>query len=161
MSELLLKGATMTNKHCDQCSDPLFRYNGQTFCPSCQAEGDVQADSQSQTGADANAEPTPEDTTQTGSHTESTQSRAESRHEPTADSHERVETQPAQDRSTASPVDQSAVEGASSTNQPSTTDTQGVATARQSLERTLTRFARRAEETEDPRRARELLAAAR
>jgi len=163
MSELLLKGATMTNKHCNQCSDPLFRYNGQTFCPSCQAEGDAQADSSSQTDAHADAEATPEDTTQTDPHTdaESTQPRAESRHEPTADSHERVETQPAQDRSTASPVDQSAVEGASSTNQPSTTDTQGVATARQSLERTLTRFARRAEETEDPRRARELVAAAR
>src|SRR6056297_2620745 len=38
MSELLLKGATMTNKHCDRCGDPLFRYNGQTFCSTCQAE---------------------------------------------------------------------------------------------------------------------------
>ncbi len=38
MSELLLKGATMTNKHCDNCGDPLFRYEGQVFCPTCQAE---------------------------------------------------------------------------------------------------------------------------
>ena len=163
MSELLLKGATMTNKHCSQCSDPLFRYNGQTFCPSCQAEGDAQADSSSQTDADADAESTPENTTQTDPHTDadSTQPRAESPNEPTADPRERVETQSTTARSTASPVDQSAVEGASSTNQPSTTDNTGLATARQSLERTLTRFARRAEETEDPRRARELLAAAR
>ena len=36
MSELLLKGATMTNKHCDQCGDPIFRYQGQEFCPTCQ-----------------------------------------------------------------------------------------------------------------------------
>jgi uncharacterized Zn finger protein (UPF0148 family) len=35
MSELLLKGATMTNRHCDQCGDPLFRHEGREFCPSC------------------------------------------------------------------------------------------------------------------------------
>ncbi|WP_255192945.1 Sjogren's syndrome/scleroderma autoantigen 1 family protein [Natronobeatus ordinarius] len=35
MSDLLLKGATMTNTHCDTCADPLFRQNGVTFCPSC------------------------------------------------------------------------------------------------------------------------------
>ncbi|WP_435360092.1 Sjogren's syndrome/scleroderma autoantigen 1 family protein [Haloarchaeobius sp. DFWS5] len=39
MSELLLQGATMTNKHCDTCGDPIFRYDGQAFCPSCQAAG--------------------------------------------------------------------------------------------------------------------------
>ncbi|MFC6725176.1 Sjogren's syndrome/scleroderma autoantigen 1 family protein, partial [Halobium palmae] len=36
MSELLLKGATMTNRHCDACGDPIFRYQGQAFCPTCQ-----------------------------------------------------------------------------------------------------------------------------
>lgn len=36
MSELLLKGATMTNIHCDVCGDPLFRSDGQEFCPTCQ-----------------------------------------------------------------------------------------------------------------------------
>jgi len=35
MSELLLKGATMTNSHCGNCGDPIFRYDGQEFCPSC------------------------------------------------------------------------------------------------------------------------------
>ena len=39
MSELLLKGATMTNKHCDVCGDPLFRYEGQEFCPTCSQTG--------------------------------------------------------------------------------------------------------------------------
>ncbi|CQR49165.1 MULTISPECIES: Sjogren's syndrome/scleroderma autoantigen 1 family protein [Haloferax] len=43
MSELLLKGATMTNKHCDNCGDPLFRYEGQVFCPTCQAGGGAAA----------------------------------------------------------------------------------------------------------------------
>jgi uncharacterized Zn finger protein (UPF0148 family) len=35
MSDLLLKGATMTNHHCDACGDPIFRYDGQEFCPTC------------------------------------------------------------------------------------------------------------------------------
>ena len=35
MSDLLLKGATMTNSHCGACGDPFFRQNGTTFCPSC------------------------------------------------------------------------------------------------------------------------------
>jgi len=42
MSELLLQGATMTNDHCDNCGDPLFRQNGQTFCPTC-ADGGAEA----------------------------------------------------------------------------------------------------------------------
>ena len=36
MSELLLKGATMTNSHCGECGSPIFQYEEQTFCPSCQ-----------------------------------------------------------------------------------------------------------------------------
>lgn len=36
MSELLLQGATMTNAHCSTCSDPIFRYDGQEFCPTCE-----------------------------------------------------------------------------------------------------------------------------
>ncbi|WP_115864799.1 Sjogren's syndrome/scleroderma autoantigen 1 family protein [Halorussus litoreus] len=40
MSELLLQGATMTGKHCNQCSDPIFRYDGQEFCPNCQREAE-------------------------------------------------------------------------------------------------------------------------
>jgi uncharacterized Zn finger protein (UPF0148 family) len=38
MSELLLKGATMTNSHCGTCGDPIFRYDGQEFCPTCQTQ---------------------------------------------------------------------------------------------------------------------------
>lgn len=38
MSELLLQGATMTGKHCGACGDPIFRYDGQEFCPTCQRE---------------------------------------------------------------------------------------------------------------------------
>ena len=38
LSELLLKGATMTDKHCNNCGDPIFRHEGREFCPSCQRE---------------------------------------------------------------------------------------------------------------------------
>ncbi|WP_254542945.1 Sjogren's syndrome/scleroderma autoantigen 1 family protein [Halomarina pelagica] len=43
MSELLLKGATMTNKHCDACGDPIFRWQDEEFCPTCTAEGQERA----------------------------------------------------------------------------------------------------------------------
>lgn len=39
MSELLLKGATMTNRHCEDCGDPIFSHNGQEFCPTCSQSG--------------------------------------------------------------------------------------------------------------------------
>ncbi|WP_262179165.1 Sjogren's syndrome/scleroderma autoantigen 1 family protein [Haloarcula laminariae] len=51
MSELLLKGATMTNAHCTDCGDPIFRYDGQEFCPTCQKP--VARD---QSGADADGD---------------------------------------------------------------------------------------------------------
>ncbi|SEQ80205.1 Sjogren's syndrome/scleroderma autoantigen 1 family protein [Natrinema salaciae] len=41
MSDLLLKGATMTNAHCGTCGDPLFQQNGTTFCPSCHGNPDA------------------------------------------------------------------------------------------------------------------------
>jgi len=40
MSELLLQGATMTGKHCNQCGDPIFRYDGQEFCPTCRQQAE-------------------------------------------------------------------------------------------------------------------------
>lgn len=38
MSELLLQGATMTNRHCPDCHSPVFRYEGRQFCPTCEKE---------------------------------------------------------------------------------------------------------------------------
>jgi uncharacterized Zn finger protein (UPF0148 family) len=38
MSELLLQGATMTNRHCPACQSPVFRYDGRSFCPTCERE---------------------------------------------------------------------------------------------------------------------------
>lgn len=53
MSDLLLQGATMTNRHCERCHSPVFRYEGQAFCPTCQRT--VEADAESASNADADA----------------------------------------------------------------------------------------------------------
>ena len=53
MSELLLQGATMTNNHCADCGDPIFRYDGQEFCPTCERpvdSGGAEADDGSDDG---------------------------------------------------------------------------------------------------------------
>jgi uncharacterized Zn finger protein (UPF0148 family) len=54
MSELLLKGATMTNKHHD-CGSPVFRWNGEEFCPSC--EGPAGADAAGADAGESEADP--------------------------------------------------------------------------------------------------------
>ncbi len=51
MSELLLKGATMTNRHCDECGDPIFRHDGQEFCPTCGRQGSGGGQSSSAEGS--------------------------------------------------------------------------------------------------------------
>jgi len=59
MSELLLQGATMTNRHCPECHSPVFRYEGREFCPTCQKEiteeGEL-LDADGQTGTQSAAE---------------------------------------------------------------------------------------------------------
>jgi len=61
MSDLLLKGATMTNRHCPECDSPIFRNEDQHFCPTCQRpvqtreaedEGNRQPRPDDQTGAE-------------------------------------------------------------------------------------------------------------
>jgi uncharacterized Zn finger protein (UPF0148 family) len=71
MSELLLKGATMTNAHCTDCGDPVFRYDGQEFCPTCQkpvARGQPAEDGPADTDGDhiEVADPSDEATVQFG-----------------------------------------------------------------------------------------------
>ncbi len=49
MSELLLQGMTMTDRHCPECGAPLFRDEEHTFCPECErevVEGAVEGESQ-------------------------------------------------------------------------------------------------------------------
>ncbi|WP_066411897.1 Sjogren's syndrome/scleroderma autoantigen 1 family protein [Halorubrum aethiopicum] len=207
MSELLLQGATMTNRHCDTCGDPIFRHDGREFCPTCHAtedgfevpaadetgdrgtdageggstadadrsaapettrnregsaaaaNGDADGDAPAATDAQANATA---DAAPNVSNTPNAAEPAETgggRDAPEAGggrSPSRASTPPSTGESpdsagTAAPVETSPGDDAAG----------GIAAARESLTRTLTRFARAAEETDDPRRARDHLHAAR
>ncbi|GAA0529875.1 Sjogren's syndrome/scleroderma autoantigen 1 family protein [Halorubrum ejinorense] len=194
MSELLLKGATMTNRHCEDCGDPIFRHDGREFCPSCgneagnaaRAGGDAapatdgtatdgtatgsDAPPRVDAGADANPSEgavdagavdagatTPADTAGGG------------RAEPNPPGADRGATGTPEAPSSTGASPQSASRAAEPqrpaesrpTPSRSGSDVEGVAAARASLTRTLNKFARAAEETDDPRRARDHLEAAR
>ncbi len=93
MSELLLQGATMTNRHCPECHSPVFRYDGREFCPTCQREvTDLEAASddtgrEAQPAENGAVNDTPTDTHgEPASSTESTATTSEEtgRHPPTA-----------------------------------------------------------------------------
>ena len=208
MSELLLKGATMTNKHCDQCGDPIFRHDGREFCPTCNrpagendaagsasdatssaagaadgtpdaasgspeaASGSADAPQEAPTNVErsaANGTDTREASTgatnpepgnarrtrgpgrQGGSTGDDGVGRAEAREEPDGSTSDGLAPGTVDDGSVPSTVDDGPEHGRVA----------DVSDARASLTRTLTRFARAAEETDDPRRAREHLKAAR
>ena len=52
MGSLLLQGATMTRKHCKTCGDPIFRQEGEEFCPSCRTGGQATAEKEVDNGKD-------------------------------------------------------------------------------------------------------------
>ena len=184
MSELLLQGATMTNRHCETCGDPIFSHEGREFCPTCHATEDgyeIPADgagpegNASENGSTAN-EPSVDETAGSGS-TEGGAVRSgdpRAADDPAATRTGDATTAPndaptpsndtttAPNDTTAAPNDASGSDRAftEATNRPPAT-TQGVDDARASLTRTLTRFARAAESADDPKRARDHLAAAR
>ncbi|WP_336362445.1 Sjogren's syndrome/scleroderma autoantigen 1 family protein [Halalkalicoccus salilacus] len=157
MSELLLQGATMTNHHCDDCGDPMFRYEGQEFCPSCQAGG------QPSEAAAHRSEPRPErespEPAETAPESESEARRFadEEREVPTDTSSQPSEVREANAESTGSPE---AVTTAEPTAEPAPSASGDLDGARNALAETITRLSRRASNAEDPRRAREFLEAA-
>ncbi|MFP4529829.1 MAG: Sjogren's syndrome/scleroderma autoantigen 1 family protein [Halodesulfurarchaeum sp.] len=161
MSQLLLQGATMTNKHCETCGSPIFRYQGQAFCPTCQAGADG---TQAETAGEDEAAPT----------------------EATAANQSNATTQPGAEAGTGGQsVDESAPGdaghesvGAASTGtaelggqtqpSPSTGSSNSGSTAgstqtavSQSLAETIVSLSERARESEDPNQAKKLLEAAR
>jgi uncharacterized Zn finger protein (UPF0148 family) len=162
MSELLLKGATMTNAHCETCGDPIFRYDGEEFCPTCQevVTADESADAESEGESDA---PGGEDGAPSGGEADAeTAGDAETPAEPGTDATPEPApgtnganagaTGPRPDAATAANFrDASTASG----------DAEGLAAARDSLTRTLLAQARAAERCEDPRQAETHLAAAR
>ncbi|RLM56785.1 hypothetical protein DVK02_09895 [Halobellus sp. Atlit-31R] len=211
MSELLLKGATMTNRHCDECGAPIFRYQGQEFCPSCQrVAGSEQAQAgDAETAADAETDPRAEAEsdaeTVTGAAPAASEASPPARDvaaergaadataqaesgaaeadvvspgpEPTrtsdagsepAAARPPSETQAANGRTvrsapTATPAVETerSPESESQTAAPAERPSADRRTARESLLGALTRHARLAEQTDDPRRAGEHLSAAR
>jgi len=148
MSELLLKGATMTNKHCDVCGDPIFRYDGQEFCPTCSQAGEAGAEEA------AAGEPSAAG----GADVEATGE---------AGKIDRVDTGTGAGTSGAGTTTPSETTAQSATAPqraaPLATGDAGedVAAARAALSRKLSALAAQAEATDDVGRARELLAAAR
>jgi uncharacterized Zn finger protein (UPF0148 family) len=183
MSELLLKGATMTNRHCDTCGDPIFRYQGQEFCPTCrnasvdggpdsvQDETDPESgDSPASTIDDRNAGESTDDEVpvRPASPDRQQATDADRPQQPTSDRQpattpERQREATADQQQATTPAESPPAEAGPDEPQPAPLagDTADVDTARASLIRTLTRYSRAAESADDPRRARELLSVAR
>lgn len=155
MSDLLLQGATMTNKHCDTCGDPIFRYEGQEFCASCQAAGQV-ADA----GGAADPEESP-DPAETAPESEAA-ARAvadEERSDPVDTGSQPSEVRdPEPEADSEEPAPATARKPVPETRPASAGD--DLSGAREELGRTIATLARRAADAEDPRRAREFLEAA-
>ncbi|MEF8850907.1 MAG: Sjogren's syndrome/scleroderma autoantigen 1 family protein [Haloarculaceae archaeon] len=197
MSELLLKGATMTDAHCGNCGDPIFRYDGEEFCPTCQervadsaAETDDESagdrDGMDATGGSSRAEPGPASadaprdadagTTPDAGTAEADTETAGSRDgtganqpvgatgrdapAPSADANDTARPPEGRTGSSRDPARQSQAERSRSPADRGS-DAADVDAARASLTRTLLAQARKAENCDDPRRARDHLAAAR
>ncbi|WP_435074224.1 Sjogren's syndrome/scleroderma autoantigen 1 family protein [Halorubrum sp. HHNYT27] len=176
MSELLLKGATMTNRHCDDCGDPIFRQDGQEFCPSCHTvdAADVQDGGEADRGVEASETPETHETPETPETSRPPETEADGdsptppRGNGTAAPDESTESTGPVARGSAPPTGASGERSPPSTGTPAanaspaaTAGSGSIADARASLTRSLNRFAVAAEETDDPRRARDHLEAAR
>jgi uncharacterized Zn finger protein (UPF0148 family) len=182
LSELLLKGATMTDIHCPECGDPIFRHEGRQFCPSCQREvasGDGQQATAGQAAAqDPLADEGAESQPTTDGHEEievdtpdPDAGDTESESEPAAEAEASEAPETGTQQSTPGQPDPSPVQdSAQSTggSQPNTApqaptggDASGLMPARQHLTRTVNRLAEQAAAEEDPGRKREFLAATR
>ncbi|MFC6837082.1 Sjogren's syndrome/scleroderma autoantigen 1 family protein [Halomarina ordinaria] len=156
MSELLLKGATMTNKHCDTCGDPVFRWQGEAFCPTCSSAQEAQQRATAEQGAEATAPdegPTPDEATANEVPVETPDPSDDATGTPDAPRPrtERVDGAAAPARPSAEPASDAPDRPAG--------QYADLAAARESLARTVTRFAREAEDADDLARAREFLGA--
>jgi uncharacterized Zn finger protein (UPF0148 family) len=187
MSELLLQGATMTNRHCDTCGDPIFRYEGQKFCPTCQveiaddgetaqttAEQQQQQQQQQQRQQQQQAQPsqsapsenaastTESETTSIEIDAGDTESNAPNATGAESESGDGAMSTPPSRSSESEPKPESRPEPEPKSpvrSQSAQSTPTGLTEARQSLSRTVTRFAKQAEAADDLAYARTLLAA--
>jgi uncharacterized Zn finger protein (UPF0148 family) len=169
MSELLLQGATMTNSHCSECGDPIFRYDGQEFCPTCEKPIDSQPENGEETDDDSIQVRSPNDEarvkfgsagTDEQEEQANTQQTEQSQSQQTPDQ-QAGSADPQRPPETQQTPETSTPHGHSQESPVAATGEGGLAGAEQSLVRTLARFSKQAEATEDPRKAKEQLAAAR
>jgi uncharacterized Zn finger protein (UPF0148 family) len=170
MSELLLKGATMTDAHCADCGDPIFRYDGEEFCPTCQEvitddeSGDAEGESDTadaETPGEAGTDASPASDTD-ASPAPGAGTTPESA--PGANGANAGATGPRPDAPASNDPREDASTGRATRDRSTATasgDAEGLAAARDSLTRTLLAQARAAEACEDPRQAKTHLAAAR
>ncbi len=172
MSELLLRGATMTDSHCDTCGDPIFRYEGEEFCATCEAEDGADGGSagQAEQRAESRGAGTREQERTPRDQTEAERATAEQTR-PTAGERARdalangAETggqsgesgRPATTQSEDAPAESPPPRDEAASGDASS----GPSEARAALVRTVTRFARRAEAADHPSEAVDYLAAAR
>jgi uncharacterized Zn finger protein (UPF0148 family) len=187
MSELLLQGATMTNAHCSECNDPIFRYDGQEFCATYEKPVDRDTGSEDDEGVDgqdAIEVTSPSEDAQVKFGGDGTQATNGAESPDTADT-PREQTSTGSQQPGGEPRDDTARQTDATRRQPATQAPQeptrqpsraggsdadvphaggadaDVGAVRDSLVRTLHRFSEQAERCEDPQRAREYLAAAR
>ena len=179
MSDLLLKGATMTNTHCGTCGDPLFSQDGVNFCPSCHGspqgvEASIPDESQDQRqSSDAGAESATDSSAPTTAESPPDTEPANLDVTPTTEGSSGPDQSPAATDTTPSapsPAPAQASGPATGSGSGSGSDT-GAGTARAgtapslesargSLHQALERFAAEAASTDDPRYATECLEAA-
>ncbi len=152
MSELLLKGATMLNVHCQECASPIFRHEGNEFCPTCgrsvdelQTAGDP-SNLTSQPATDGEAPPASEAPSEP---TEQPPAAPSQPPESVAEEPEPADTPPA-----------AASHQPQYTPDPGDIDGSVTGTAGEALGTTIAALAERAATAEDPHRAREYLDAA-
>lgn len=147
MSELLLQGATMTNRHCDDCGDPIFRMNDREFCATCDADADSESERSGVADQDGAASAAADDTASTDD--AAPEEAASSSASDPGTGFGRRSASPTPGGSDRSP------------DQPAATAEADLVACREALANALTQHARLATETNDPRRASDHLAAAR
>jgi len=166
MSELLLQGATMTNKHCDTCGDPIFRHEGHEFCANCQSpDGDAAAAG----GADAqNAPQNAGERAQQGGRQERPSDADGGASEVPVEPEPRTTESRSEARADRTPTRETGDRGSGAADPTPTgqrTPQSGGAAngegAAAALQRSLEKFSRLAAETDDPREAKRHLEAAR
>jgi uncharacterized Zn finger protein (UPF0148 family) len=176
MSELLLQGATMTNAHCSECGDPIFRYDGQEFCATCEKPVDRGTDDEGDDDEeDAEAGEKDDGTAEDSETIEVTSPSDDARVQFGGEADGTDPDEHGTDDTVKEPTPQTDVGRAPDDAQSSGPNRQrpperptgeppaeaDVSAARDSLVRSLSRFSQRAEQCEDPQRATGYLAAAR